>query len=244
MEDHGEKRGNVAMQLWDTNESGTCIYFSLWCCGFVPMILLNFMFVSSIANQWYCRQDSCSADGYTTSVYTLSISSATFDNHRPWWVHAHYTITVQRQRYQYPLLRYLEECPSSIATTYSSANINQPAIVSLAYCRDEITVDQSISSIEFPPWSGYGRRASRMHKDAHGNIGLCSSCCWNYRPRSWSEVSHGDKSNREMEYRTANIGKRPNSCETGMNLVTHISGFWFIGLLERQLWWNWEIMFF
>lgn len=54
------------------------------------------------------RQDSCSADGYTTSVYTLSISSATFDNRQPW---------------------YLEECPSSIATTYSSANLNQPAIV-------------------------------------------------------------------------------------------------------------------
>uniref|UniRef100_A0A915B182 P/Homo B domain-containing protein n=1 Tax=Parascaris univalens TaxID=6257 RepID=A0A915B182_PARUN len=56
------------------------------------------------------RQDSCSADGYTTSVYTLSISSATFDNRRPW---------------------YLEECPSSIATTYSSANMNQPAIVTV-----------------------------------------------------------------------------------------------------------------
>ncbi|KAI6182606.1 CRE-BLI-4 protein [Aphelenchoides bicaudatus] len=56
------------------------------------------------------RQDSCSADGYTTSIYTLSISSATFDNRRPW---------------------YLEECPSTIATTYSSANINQPAIVTV-----------------------------------------------------------------------------------------------------------------
>uniref|UniRef100_A0A7E4ZQC0 P/Homo B domain-containing protein n=1 Tax=Panagrellus redivivus TaxID=6233 RepID=A0A7E4ZQC0_PANRE len=56
------------------------------------------------------RQDSCSADGYTTSVYTLSISSATYDNHRPW---------------------YLEECPSTIAATYSSANINQPAIVTV-----------------------------------------------------------------------------------------------------------------
>ena len=56
------------------------------------------------------RQDSCSADGYTTSVYTLSISSATYDNHRPW---------------------YLEECPSTIASTYSSANANQPAIVTV-----------------------------------------------------------------------------------------------------------------
>uniref|UniRef100_A0A914CF84 Uncharacterized protein n=1 Tax=Acrobeloides nanus TaxID=290746 RepID=A0A914CF84_9BILA len=58
------------------------------------------------------RQDSCSADGYTTSIYTLSISSATFDNRRPW---------------------YLEECPSTIASTYSSANINQPAIVTVWY---------------------------------------------------------------------------------------------------------------
>jgi subtilisin-like proprotein convertase family protein/subtilisin family serine protease len=56
------------------------------------------------------RQDSCSADGYTTSIYTLSISSTTFDNRRPW---------------------YLEECPSTIASTYSSANINQPAIVTV-----------------------------------------------------------------------------------------------------------------
>lgn len=59
-----------------------------------------------------CRQDSCSADGYTTSVYTLSVSSATIDNSSPW---------------------YLEECPSTIATTYSSANMNQPAIVSASY---------------------------------------------------------------------------------------------------------------
>uniref|UniRef100_A0A0N5BKX7 P/Homo B domain-containing protein n=1 Tax=Strongyloides papillosus TaxID=174720 RepID=A0A0N5BKX7_STREA len=56
------------------------------------------------------KQDSCSADGYTTSIYTLSISSATYHNSRPW---------------------YLEECPSTIATTYSSASINQPAIVTV-----------------------------------------------------------------------------------------------------------------
>ncbi|CAI5439412.1 unnamed protein product [Caenorhabditis angaria] len=67
------------------------------------------------------RQDSCSADGYTTSVYTLSISSATYDNRRPW---------------------YLEECPSSIATTYSSADFRQPAIVTVdvpSGCTDKHT---------------------------------------------------------------------------------------------------------
>lgn len=54
-------------------------------------------------------QDSCSCDGYTTSIYTLSVSSATFDNKQPW---------------------YLEECPSTLCTTYSSANRGQPAIIS------------------------------------------------------------------------------------------------------------------
>ncbi|CEF65273.1 Proprotein convertase subtilisin/kexin type 4 [Strongyloides ratti] len=56
------------------------------------------------------KQDSCSADGYITSIYTLSISSATYHNSRPW---------------------YLEECPSIIATTHSSANKNQPGIVTI-----------------------------------------------------------------------------------------------------------------
>lgn len=56
------------------------------------------------------HKDSCSADGYTTSIYTLSISSATYDNKQPW---------------------YLEECPSTIATTYSSALMRQPAIVTV-----------------------------------------------------------------------------------------------------------------
>uniref|UniRef100_A0A1I7Y3L2 P/Homo B domain-containing protein n=1 Tax=Steinernema glaseri TaxID=37863 RepID=A0A1I7Y3L2_9BILA len=55
-------------------------------------------------------QDSCSADGYQTSIYTLSISSVTFDNHRPW---------------------YLEECPSTIASAYSSGGTNQPAVVTV-----------------------------------------------------------------------------------------------------------------
>ncbi|KRX27658.1 Endoprotease bli-4, partial [Trichinella nelsoni] len=53
-------------------------------------------------------KDSCSCDGYTVSIYTLSVSSTTFDHKQPW---------------------YLEECPSTLASTYSSGLINQPAIV-------------------------------------------------------------------------------------------------------------------
>jgi len=43
--------------------------------------------------------DNCNCDGYTNSIFTLSISSATQAGFRPW---------------------YLEECSSTLATTYSS----------------------------------------------------------------------------------------------------------------------------
>ncbi|KAI8035334.1 furin-like protease 2 isoform X2 [Drosophila gunungcola] len=43
--------------------------------------------------------DSCNCDGYTNSIFTLSISSATQAGFKPW---------------------YLEECSSTLATTYSS----------------------------------------------------------------------------------------------------------------------------
>lgn len=43
--------------------------------------------------------DSCNCDGYTNSIFTLSISSATQGGYKPW---------------------YLEECSSTLASTYSS----------------------------------------------------------------------------------------------------------------------------
>lgn len=43
--------------------------------------------------------DSCNCDGYTNSIFTLSISSASQGGYKPW---------------------YLEECSSTLATTYSS----------------------------------------------------------------------------------------------------------------------------
>ena len=52
--------------------------------------------------------DSCSCDGYTNSIWTISVSSAAQDGSRPW---------------------YLEECPSTLATTYSSGSAMQPSIV-------------------------------------------------------------------------------------------------------------------
>jgi len=45
--------------------------------------------------------DSCACDGYANSIYTISISSTSEQNEKPW---------------------YLEECTSTLATTYSSGN--------------------------------------------------------------------------------------------------------------------------
>jgi proprotein convertase subtilisin/kexin type 5 len=62
------------------------------------------------------RLDNCNCDGYTNSIYTLSISSATQNGQKPW---------------------YLEECSSTLATTYSSGTPG----------RDEniFTVDQDMT---------------------------------------------------------------------------------------------------
>ncbi|KAJ8347151.1 hypothetical protein SKAU_G00285520 [Synaphobranchus kaupii] len=53
--------------------------------------------------------DHCSCDGYTNSIYTISISSTTRNGSKPW---------------------YLEECASTLCTTYSSAGGHGGKIVS------------------------------------------------------------------------------------------------------------------
>lgn len=55
------------------------------------------------------EKDSCNCDGYTNSIYTLSISSSTQNGNVPW---------------------YSEACSSTLATTYSSGNLNEKQIVS------------------------------------------------------------------------------------------------------------------
>lgn len=52
--------------------------------------------------------DSCNCDGYTNSIYTLSISSTSEHGTRPW---------------------YLEECASTLATTYSSGAYHERQII-------------------------------------------------------------------------------------------------------------------
>ncbi|XP_008300291.1 proprotein convertase subtilisin/kexin type 6 isoform X1 [Stegastes partitus] len=52
--------------------------------------------------------DHCSCDGYTSSIYTISISSTTENGNKPW---------------------YLEACSSIMATTYSSGEFNERKLV-------------------------------------------------------------------------------------------------------------------
>ncbi|XP_052282248.1 furin-like protease kpc-1 isoform X1 [Dreissena polymorpha] len=56
------------------------------------------------------QHDSCNCDGYTNSIYTLSISSISQEGRKPW---------------------YLEECSSTLATTYSSGTYAEKQIVSV-----------------------------------------------------------------------------------------------------------------
>ena len=65
-------------------------------------------------------QDSCSCDGYTNSIYTLSVSSATQNGRKPW---------------------YLEECASTLTTTFSSGSTSERQIVSTdlhGRCTEEV----------------------------------------------------------------------------------------------------------
>ncbi|KAL4227338.1 Proprotein convertase subtilisin kexin type [Mactra antiquata] len=56
------------------------------------------------------QKDSCNCDGYTNSIYTLSISSISQHGKKPW---------------------YLEECSSTLATTYSSGAYSEKQIVTV-----------------------------------------------------------------------------------------------------------------
>uniref|UniRef100_A0A9J8C3X8 Furin (paired basic amino acid cleaving enzyme) a n=1 Tax=Cyprinus carpio carpio TaxID=630221 RepID=A0A9J8C3X8_CYPCA len=68
------------------------------------------------------EKDSCNCDGYTNSIYTLSISSSTQNGNVPW---------------------YSEACSSTLATTYSSGGLNEKQIVTTDLrqkCTDSHTV--------------------------------------------------------------------------------------------------------
>ncbi|VDN40754.1 unnamed protein product [Dibothriocephalus latus] len=64
------------------------------------------------------RGDSCAADGYASSIYTLSVSSVSEHDTKPW---------------------YLEKCASTMVSTYSSGGPMERGIVSFANVVIELT---------------------------------------------------------------------------------------------------------
>ncbi|XP_073509491.1 proprotein convertase subtilisin/kexin type 6 isoform X1 [Phyllobates terribilis] len=76
--------------------------------------------------------DYCSCDGYTNSIYTISISSTTENGYKPW---------------------YLEECPSTLATTYSSGAFYERKIVTTDL-RQRCTDDHTGTSVSAPMVAG------------------------------------------------------------------------------------------
>ncbi|XP_042200046.1 proprotein convertase subtilisin/kexin type 6 isoform X3 [Callorhinchus milii] len=78
------------------------------------------------------RGDHCSCDGYTNSIYTISISSATEKGNKPW---------------------YLEECASTLATTYSSGEYYDRKIVTTDL-RQGCTDGHTGTSVSAPMMAG------------------------------------------------------------------------------------------
>ncbi|KAL1138014.1 hypothetical protein AAG570_009709 [Ranatra chinensis] len=97
--------------------------------------------------------DSCNCDGYTNSIYTLSISSATQAGMKPW---------------------YLEECSSTIATTYSSGLLGR---------------DKSVASVDMDPLMRPDRLCTTEHTAplAAGMVALALEANPNL---TWRDVQH------------------------------------------------------
>lgn len=77
-------------------------------------------------------QDSCNCDGYANSIYTLSISSTSEHGTKPW---------------------YLEECSSTLASTYSSGAYNEKQIVTVDL-HNRCTVSHTGTSASAPLAAG------------------------------------------------------------------------------------------
>uniref|UniRef100_A0A9J8AQS0 Proprotein convertase subtilisin/kexin type 5a n=1 Tax=Cyprinus carpio carpio TaxID=630221 RepID=A0A9J8AQS0_CYPCA len=77
-------------------------------------------------------QDHCSCDGYTNSIYTISVGSTTQSGRKPW---------------------YLEECSSTLATTYSSGDSHSLGVVTTDL-RQRCTDEHSGTSASAPMAAG------------------------------------------------------------------------------------------
>ncbi|XP_014679429.1 PREDICTED: furin-like protease 2, partial [Priapulus caudatus] len=88
--------------------------------------------------------DNCNCDGYTNSIYTLSISSSSQRNRKPW---------------------YLEECTSTLATTYSSGQEGTDKDIMTTDFKDKCTERHTGTSASAPLAAGLCALALEANPD-------------------------------------------------------------------------------
>nr|KAG5706521.1 hypothetical protein BaRGS_028692 [Batillaria attramentaria] len=141
---HGGGHGNFDMNVipaWQKGYTGKNIVVTILDDGIErthPDLIKNYgregkgsIFVWASGNGG-SAQDSCNCDGYANSIYTLSISSTSEHGTKPW---------------------YLEECSSTLATTYSSGAYNEKQIVTVDL-HDRCTVSHTGTSASAPLAAG------------------------------------------------------------------------------------------
>ncbi|KAG8193100.1 hypothetical protein JTE90_013860 [Oedothorax gibbosus] len=114
--------------------------------------------------------DNCNCDGYTNSIYTISVSSASQRNSMPW---------------------YLEKCSSTLATTYSSGANRDPSIITVDV--DYAYVNEMRNSPN-PPSPNPERLCTRSHTGTSASAPIAAGICalaLEANPKlTWRDMQH------------------------------------------------------
>lgn len=113
------------------------------------------------------KGDNCNCDGYLTSLYTVSIGSASQRGEFPW---------------------YGEECASTLAVTYSSGAYQDQMIVrTIGHVHSMLFFVRLIC--DFP---GDNRFRKRLYDKTYGYFRFGAPRCRNHRSSTRSQVSRND----------------------------------------------------
>lgn len=132
-------------------------------------------------------KDHCSCDGYTNSIYTISISSTAESGKKPW---------------------YLEECSSTLATTYSSGESYDKKIITTDL-RQRCTDNHTGTSASAPMAAGIIALALEANEPS---LWIWTDGCRSHGDGG-GEVDHGSPAARVCgEHRPTNQDNSPQQC--------------------------------
>lgn len=132
-------------------------------------------------------KDHCSCDGYTNSIYTISISSTAESGKKPW---------------------YLEECSSTLATTYSSGESYDKKIITTDL-RQRCTDNHTGTSASAPMAAGIIALALEANEPS---VWIWPDGCRSYGDGG-REMDHCSPAARVCgEYRPTNQDNSPQQC--------------------------------